>query len=106
MVGLSVEVDKEGFLKDLSDWSPKIAAELAAQYDIELATEHWEILDTVRGYYERYHISPAMRVLVKVVKEKLGPEKGRSIHLLLLFPERPARLINQIAGLPKPDNCD
>lgn len=106
MVSLSVDVDKEGFLRELSDWNPQVAQELAAQYDIELTGEHWEVLDTVRGYYKKYNISPAMRVLVKVVREKLGPEKGRSIHLMLLFPERPARLISQIAGLPKPDNCD
>lgn len=99
-------LDKEGFLRHLDDWNPEVAAWLAAQHDIDLTAEHWEILNTVRGYYQRYNVSPAMRVVVKVVKDKLGPEKGRSIHLMMLFPRRPARLISLIAGLPKPDNCD
>ena len=47
-----------------------------------------------------------MRILVRRVRDTVGAEKGRSIHLLRLFPDRPARKISKIAGLPKPTNCD
>jgi len=99
-------LDKEGFLRQLDDWSPAVAEWLAGRQSIDLTEAHWEIIHLVRAYYERYHLSPAMRVLVNVTKAQLGPEKGRSIHLMLLFPGKTARLISQIAGLPKPDNCD
>ncbi len=46
-----------------------------------------------------------MRPLVKYCALKLGPDKGRSIYLMSLFPGSPAKLGSKIAGLPKPDNC-
>jgi tRNA 2-thiouridine synthesizing protein E len=35
----------------------------------------------------------------------LGPDKGRSVYLLTLFPGNPALLGAKIAGLPRPENC-
>jgi|TARA_Y100000310_G_scaffold340539_1_gene436637 tRNA 2-thiouridine synthesizing protein E len=103
---LPVPTDKQGHLKNLSDWSPDVARQLAESEDIELTEAHWEIIHLIRDYYKHFKISPAMRVLVKAVREKLGPQRGRSIHLMLLFPDSPARQISKIAGLPKPTNCD
>jgi len=99
-------LDKEGFLRNLEDWSAEVAKELARHNNINLTKDHWEILDLVRAYYQRYNLSPAMRALVKAVEKQLGKEKGRSIYLMMLFPGKTARLISLIAGLPKPDNCD
>ena len=101
-----VATGKQGHLKNLSEWSPDIAQQLAEGEQIELTEEHWEIIHIIRDYYQQFKISPTMRVLVKAVREKLGPQKGRSIHLMLLFPNSPARQISKIAGLPKPTNCD
>ena len=102
----TVATDKQGHLRNLSDWSAEVARQLADGEDIELTGEHWEIIELIRDYYHKYKIFPAMRVLVKAVRKKLGPQKGRSIHLMLLFPDNPARQISKIAGLPKPSNCD
>ena len=102
----TVATDKQGHLRNLSDWSAEVARQLAEGEKIDLTEDHWEIIHLVRDYYREYRISPAMRVLVRAVKEKLGPQKGRSIHLMLLFPDNPARQISKIAGLPKPINCD
>lgn len=103
---VNINVDNEGFLRNLSDWNEEVAAELARRDGIELESDHWEIIYLAREYYDTYRISPAARVLVKVVGERLGAEKGRSIHLMKLFSGRPARLVNKISGLPKPANCD
>jgi tRNA 2-thiouridine synthesizing protein E len=102
----SPSVDKEGFLRNLDDWSPEVAEALALTDGIRLTEEHWEILRLVRDYYRCYHLSPATRVLVRLVGERLGPEKGQSIHLMRLFSGKPAKLVSKIAGLPKPANCD
>ena len=97
--------DREGFLRDLSDWSPAVAEQIARKEGIALSPAHWEILQLLRDYYREFDASPAMRPLVKYCALKLGPDKGRSIYLLKLFPGSPAKLGSKIAGLPKPDNC-
>ena len=97
--------DKEGFLRDLSDWNPSVAKQIARSEGIVLSPAHWEILQLLRDYYREFDDSPAMRPLVKYCALKLGPDKGRSLYLLKLFPGSPAKLGSKIAGLPKPDNC-
>jgi tRNA 2-thiouridine synthesizing protein E len=101
-----VNTDRDGFLKDLSDWSADTADQLAESESIVLTEDHWELINLIRDFYMTYKISPTMRVLVRRTGEKLGPEKGRSIHLLTLFPDSPLKLLSKIAGLPKPPNCD
>jgi tRNA 2-thiouridine synthesizing protein E len=97
--------DKEGFLRNLSDWSPEVAVQIAAAEQLVLSDAHWEILHLLRSYYQDYDSSPAMRALVKYCALNLGSEKGKSIYLMTLFPGSPAKLGSKIAGLPKPDNC-
>ncbi|ANG62680.1 sulfur relay protein TusE [Marinobacterium aestuarii] len=101
----SIELDNEGYLRDLSQWSPQIAEALAAEIPLQLSDAHWEILYLLRDFYQRFEHAPAMRPLVKTVSLSLGPEKGRSIYLLKLFPDSPAKLAARLAGLPKPTNC-
>ncbi len=103
--GQALRTDKEGYLKQLSDWTPDVAAALAQNENIVLTAQHWEVIEVLREFYQAYELSPAMRPLVKRVAEKLGPEKGRSIYLMKLFPPSPARIASKIAGLPRPDNC-
>jgi len=97
--------DKEGFLRKLSDWEPAVAEQVASAEDLVLTPAHWEIVQLLREYYQEFDASPAMRPLVKYCRIKLGPDKGKSIYLMSLFPGSPAKLGSKIAGLPKPDNC-
>ena len=94
---MQLETDKEGYLKHLNDWTPEVA-----QW---LEVEHWEVINALRGFYANTGISPAMRILVKIVKQNVSIDKGNSIHLLTLFPGSPAKLVAKIAGLPRPTNC-
>lgn len=97
--------DKEGFLRKLSDWEPAVAEQVASAEGLLLTPAHWEIVQLLREYYREFDASPAMRPLVKYCRIKLGPDKGKSIYLMSLFPGSPAKLGSKIAGLPKPDNC-
>ena len=97
--------DKEGFLRDLSKWSPDVAEQIATRESIVLSFEHWQVLELLRKYYREFDASPAMRPLVKYCAANLGAEKGNSIYLLSLFPGSPAKIGSKIAGLPKPENC-
>ncbi|MAD44003.1 MAG: sulfurtransferase TusE [Oceanospirillaceae bacterium] len=99
------ELDKDGFLANLDDWSPDVAHLLAEQEAITLTDEHWEIIHALQDFYREYEISPAMRPLSKYLKQTLGPEKSGSIYLMTLFPGSPAKLAAKIAGLPRPENC-
>ena len=99
-------VDKEGFLRDLADWSPEAARQLAAQDGITLTPAHWELIDFVRDFHQRYNLAPGNRALVQLARHRLGPDKGNSIYLMKLFTGKPAKVLARIAGLPKPDNCD
>lgn len=98
-------LDPEGYLINQSDWSGTVAELMAQEEGLALTPEHWEIIDVVRDFYQRYEMAPAMRPLVKATKNALGDEKGRSIYLMQLFPGSPAKRIARLAGLPKPTNC-
>lgn len=100
-----IALDKEGYLRDLTEWNESVAQALAQQQEISLKPAHWEILHLLRAFHRRHQLSPATRALVSLVKKKLGPEKGRSIYLMRLFRGSFARTASRIAGLPKPDNC-
>jgi len=102
---MNLETDKDGYLKHLSDWDVDVAQWLAQSVSVELTEDHWDVLHALRAFYQDTGVSPAMRILVKIVKQKVSVEKGNSIHLLTLFPDSPAKLAAKIAGLPRPTNC-
>lgn len=103
--GRDIALDKDGYLIDLADWDSNVANALAAQENISLSPAHWEMITLLQEFYREFELSPAMRAFVKYTEKKLGPEKGRSIYLLQLFPPSPAKVASKIAGLPRPTNC-
>lgn len=103
--GHTYPLDKHGYLADISLWNEDLAQAFAALEQIELTAAHWEVVWFVRNFYQEYQTSPAIRLLVKSMGEKLGPDKGNSKYLFLLFPEGPAKQATRIAGLPKPAKC-
>ncbi|MBR0574239.1 TusE/DsrC/DsvC family sulfur relay protein [Pasteurella atlantica] len=100
-----IPTDNEGYLKNLSDWSPELAETIAQNEELVLTDEHWEIINVVREFYQEYNTSPAIRMLVKTLANKFGQEKGSSRYLQRLFPNGPAKQATKIAGLPKPAKC-
>lgn len=101
----ALPLDKDGYLKNLGDWSEEVAEQLAAREGITLSAEHWEVIYLLREFYQTYELSPAMRPLVMYAREKLGRDKGQSLYLLKLFPPNAALMGSKIAGLPRPANC-
>jgi len=101
----NIALDKHGYLADLSQWTPELGEEFARLEQIKLTDAHWEVVWFVRNFYQEFNTSPAIRLLVKAMAEKFGPEKGSSKYLFLLFPEGPAKQATRIAGLPKPAKC-
>ncbi len=102
---LSVESDEEGYIKEIGLWDRDLAELIAKEENIDMTADHWEVVNFLRDYYEEYQIAPAIRVLTKAIKKSMGPEKGNSKYLYVLFPYGPAKQACKIAGLPKPTGC-
>ena len=98
-------LDDVGYLLDLALWDQELAEALAKVDQFNLTSKHWEVIYIIREFYQEYQLSPAMRPLVKMMANKYGAEKGRSIYLLKLFPQSPPKQAARYAGLPKPLNC-
>ncbi|MCW9709734.1 TusE/DsrC/DsvC family sulfur relay protein [Avibacterium sp. 21-586] len=101
----TIETDNEGYLLDLTQWTPEVAQAIAEKEGIVLTDAHWEVIHFVREFYQEYNTSPAIRMLVKAMAQKLGEDKGNSRYLQRLFPEGPAKQATKLAGLPKPAKC-
>lgn len=97
--GAAFEVDEDGFLVNLDDWTEEMAAFLAKEEGVEELTEdHWKLINYLRGYFKDYGIAPMVRKMTK--------ESGYSLKEIYdLFPSGPAKGACKVAGLPKPTGC-
>lgn len=102
---MQIETDANGYLLDHKQWNEEVALAIAEKENLELTQAHWEVIYFVREFYQEYNTSPAIRMLVKAMAQKLGEDKGNSRYLQRLFPEGPAKQATKLAGLPKPAKC-
>ena len=102
---IQIETDPAGYLMDLNQWNEDVARAIAVEENLQLTDAHWEVIYFVRNFYAEYHTSPAIRMLVKAMAQKLGEDKGNSRYLQRLFPDGPAKQATKLAGLPKPAKC-
>ncbi|MDD1784413.1 TusE/DsrC/DsvC family sulfur relay protein [Enterovibrio sp. ZSDZ35] len=103
--GKQIETDAQGYLKNFAEWQEELVPMLAVEEDITLTDAHWEVIYFVQDFYKEFNTSPAVRLLVKSMEQKYGPEKGNSRYLYTLFPKGPAKQATKLAGLPKPVKC-
>ncbi len=47
------ERNNEGFLENATDWTADAAAVIAAEDDISLNDNHWEIIEFLRDFYKK-----------------------------------------------------
>ena len=99
------DTDKLGYLLNWQEWDEAVAEAIAEKEGLELSDDHWAVIRYVREFYELYEKSPAIRPLVKFLKQRWGEEKGNSIFLATLFPGGVAKQATKLAGLPKPARC-
>lgn len=98
-------IDDLGFLGNASQWDEAWALNIADELNLTLEELDWQIIRILRDFYFTYDLSPPMRPLVKHIKNELGEPFGTSIWLMQRYGESPARVLSQMAGLPKPKNC-
>ena len=92
------ERDGDGYLTDMSQWTPEIAKAMADADDFELTDERWEQIEKAREYYEVNNVVPPIRKFSKY----LGADKKAMFQLWLTGPMKP---ITKYGGLPKPTGC-
>jgi len=97
--------DHLGFLQDARNWTEHWCRLQAEDQGLELTEQDLAIVRSLRDFYFEYDLSPAMRPLVKHLKNTFGAEVGNSIFLMQRYGESPARTLALLAGLPKPKNC-
>jgi TusE/DsrC/DsvC family sulfur relay protein len=103
--GKTVVTDSEGYLTDLSQWTPELASRIAEKEGLSLSDSHWEVINFLRDGYRDTGSVPNMRQLTKAFSKVYGPEKGDSKYLYGLFPYGPAKQGCRMGGLPKPTGC-
>ena len=92
------ERDGDGYLTDMSQWTPEIAHAMADADGFELTEERWEQILKAREYYEEHAVVPPIRKFSKY----LGADKKAMFELWLTGPMKP---ITKYGGLPKPTGC-
>jgi TusE/DsrC/DsvC family sulfur relay protein len=96
--GHTIHVNDEGFLTDPSEWTERLAESLARQIGIELTDEHWKAIRFLREDFAREGETATLRRISVV-----GGIPTKS--LFALFPQKPAKKLAYVAGLPKPHGC-
>ena len=97
--GKSIETDENGNLTDPTAWDEEVGKALAAQDDIELTQEHWDVINYLRSEYFDNNEQPMERAINKGMSKVWG-KKVTSKDLYVLFPLAPSKQGNKIAGLP------
>ena len=97
--GKTIELDENGNLTDPNAWDEDVARALAAQDNIELTEQHFDVLNYLRKEFLENNEQPMERVINKGMSKVWG-KKITSKDLYVLFPGAPSKQGNRIAGLP------
>lgn len=98
-LGKELQLDEDGYLKNIEEWDVRVAEDFARMDDIgELTAEHWKLITAIRFHYERTKESPLCR--------DIHIESGFTKEdMYRLFPPHGYRTAYKLAGLPKPIEC-
>ncbi|CAN5436422.1 TusE/DsrC/DsvC family sulfur relay protein [soil metagenome] len=98
LAGHQIHVDAEGFLTDPAEWDEDLARVLAEQIGLTLTDEHWAAIRFLRADFATQGETATLR--------RISTVGGIPIkQLFALFPQKPAKKIAYVAGLPKPHGC-
>jgi tRNA 2-thiouridine synthesizing protein E len=93
----TIDVNKEGFMTNFSQWNKEIGEELAKEASLNLTPRHWQIIDYIQDEFKKE---------VPLSIRKIGKSGVVDIkEFYELFPKAPLKTATKIAGVPKPASC-
>jgi len=90
--------DGDGYLVDMSDWTPEIGRAMAEADGVALDDVKWNQILKAREYYEEFGVVPPIRKFAKY----LGADQKEMFKMWMTGPMKP---ITKYGGLPKPTGC-
>ena len=90
--------DGDGYLVDMSDWTPEIGRLMAEVDGYELNEKKWAQIMKAREFYEEFNSVPPIRKFAKYI------EKDQK-ELFDLWMTGPMKPITKYGGMPKPTGC-
>lgn len=103
--GREIALSEAGWLDNPAEWDDEIALLIAGNENVEMTQEHWDVVRTARAHYDEYGMNAEVRVFLKLMKEKFGPDRATNQYIYELFPYGLVKSANKIAGLPRPKGC-
>jgi TusE/DsrC/DsvC family sulfur relay protein len=92
------ERDGDGYLVDMSAWTPEIGREMAQSDGVQLDDAQWEQIMRAREYYDMHAVVPPIRKFAKFI----GEDQKAMFKMWRTGPMKP---ITKYGGLPKPTGC-
>ncbi len=90
--------DGDGYLVDMTDWTPDIGRAMAEADGVVLDDVKWNQILKAREYYEEYGVVPPIRKFAKY----LEADQKEMFKMWMTGPMKP---ITKYGGLPKPTGC-
>jgi TusE/DsrC/DsvC family sulfur relay protein len=98
IAGNDIDVNEEGYLTDMNQWSEAVAEAIAAEEGVgPLSEAHWKVLRHLREQQAK----GAALTIRSLGKSGVATTK----ELYDLFPGGPLKKSSKIAGIPKPVGC-
>ncbi len=93
--GRQIEIDEDGYLRNLDDWSEAVACAIAEREGVEeLTKERMDIIRFIRDYYRQYNFFPILNAVCKNVNQPKECINEQFLDPIVAW---------KIAGLPRPD---
>jgi len=92
------ERDGDGYLSDMSQWTPDIGRAMAEADGVALDDTKWQHILKAREYFENHGVVPPIRKFSKYC----GEDQKVMFKLWMTGPMKP---ITKYGGLPKPTGC-
>jgi tRNA 2-thiouridine synthesizing protein E len=64
---MALDLGEEGYLNNPADWNEAVALKLASGENIELCSDHWDVIHFMREYYADHGIAADARFVIKYI---------------------------------------
>jgi len=98
--GNTVSLRADGYLSNMADWVPQLAEQMASNEGLTLTDQHWDVINTMREYYEQYNTSPILKLLRREIAKRFGADRASEKALNTLFPKGVQYQATRLAGIP------